>query len=129
MELKGGTASARLSNRFSDYDPESLPVSLVENKCGKGYAILMTNLEYPYGPAVPMYQMLVREIFTASHRAADIKVYGGDALRFSVYEGGKVYLLNTDFDNRIGATVDYGDQKATFTLEPCELKVVEQGAT
>ena len=127
VALKGGTASARLSNSFSDTLPESLPVSLVENKYGNGYAILMTNLEYPYGPAVPMYQMLVREIFTASHRAADIKVYGGDALRFSVYQGGKVYLLNTDFDNRIGATVDYGDHKVTFTLEPCELKVVEKG--
>ncbi|MBQ2743162.1 MAG: hypothetical protein IJF32_10210, partial [Oscillospiraceae bacterium] len=76
--------------------------------------------------AVPMYQALVREIFTASHRTAPIKVYGNDSLRFSVYEGDKVYLLNTDFDNRITATIDYGDSKKSFTLEPCEFKAVEK---
>jgi hypothetical protein len=85
VELKGGTASARLSNTFRDLAPESLPISLVENKCGDGYAILMTSLEYPYGPVAPMFQALVREIFTASHRKAHIKVYGADSLRFSVY--------------------------------------------
>ena len=126
VELKSGVAAARLSNTFSDKDENAMPISMVENKCGDGYAILMTNIEYPYGAAVPMYQALVREIFTASHRTAPIKVYGNDSLRFSVYEGDKVYLLNTDFDNRITATIDYGDSKKSFTLEPCELKAVEK---
>lgn len=125
-KLTTGVASARLSNKFRDYDIEAMPISLVENQCGKGYAILMTNLEYPYGAAVPMYQNLVREILVASHRSADIKVYGGDSLRFSVYDGDKVYLLNTDFDNQITATIDYGTRKVKFTLEPCEFKAVER---
>lgn len=124
--LTTGVASARLSNRFRDEDIEAMPISLVENQCGKGYAILMTNLEYPYGPAVPMYQNLVREILIASHRSADIKVYGGDSLRFSVYDGDKVYLLNTDFDNQITATIDYSTHKVKVTLEPCEFKAVEK---
>ena len=124
VTLTTGVASARLSNMFTNRDIDSLPISLVENKCGDGFAILMTNLEYPYGAAVPMYEMLVREIFNASHRTADIKVYGGDALRFSVYAEDKVYLLNTDFDNPICATIDYGDHEVHFTLEPCEFKAV-----
>lgn len=125
-KLTTGVASARISNKFRDYDIDAMPISLVENQCGKGYAILMTNLEYPYGAAVPMYQNLVREILNASHRSADVKVYGGDSLRFSVYEGDKVYLLNTDFDNPVAATIDYGTHKVRFTLEPCEFKAVEK---
>ena len=125
-KLTSGVAAARLSNKFRDMDVEAMPISLVENQYGEGYAVLMTNLEYPYGAAVPMYTNLVREILVASHRSADIKVYGGDSLRFSVYEGGKVYLLNTDFDNQITATIDYGTHKVKFTLEPCEFKAVER---
>ncbi len=126
VTLTTGVATGRLSNKFGDTDESAMPVSLVENKCGDGYAILMTNIEYPYGAAVPMYQTLVREILTASHRCADVKVYGGDSLRFSVYEGDKVYLLNTDFDNDITATIDYGTHKVKFTLAPCEFKAVEK---
>lgn len=125
-ELTIGVAAGRISNTFINKDENEMPISLVENKLGDGYAILMTNLEYPYGAAVPMYQNLVREIFTASHRTADVKVYGGDALRFSVYDGDKVYLLNTDFDNRTTATIDYGKDKIQVTLEPCEFKPVEK---
>ena len=73
-----------------------------------------------------MYQALVREIFNASHRNAHIKVYGADSLRFSVYEGDKVYLLNTDFDNSIFATIDYGTHEVEHILKPCEFKVVEK---
>ncbi len=124
--LTTGVATGRLSNDFIETDEEAMPPSLVENKCGEGYAILMTNIEYPYGAAVPMYQALVREIFTASHRCADVKVYGNDSLRFSVYEGDKVYLLNTDFDNDIVVTIDYGTHKVKHTLAPCEFKAVEK---
>ena len=124
-KLTTGVASARLSNRFCDKDIDAMPISLVENKVGEGYAVLMTSLEYPYGASVPMYTNLVREILVASHRTADIKVYGNDSLRFSVYEGGKVYLLNTDFDHKIDVTIDYGTHKKEITLEPCEFKPVE----
>lgn len=126
VSLTTGVGTGRLSNWFIETDIDAMPISLVENKCGEGYAVLMTNLEYPYGAASTVYQNLVREILTASHRTADIKVYGGDALRFSVYEGDKVYLLNTDFDSPIFATIDYGTHKATFTLEPGEFKAVEK---
>ena len=60
----------------------------------------------------------------ASHRSAEIKVYGGDKLRFSVYPDERIYLLNTDFDCKIFATVDNGVQKREFVLEPGELKSI-----
>lgn len=126
-ELTTGQATAKLSNTFwNKNDADLLPASLVENKCGDGYAILMTCLEYPSGAGFSMYQSIVREILTASHRNSDIKVYGGDSLRFAVYDRDKVYLLNTDFDNKIFATIDYGTEKREFVLEPCEFKAIER---
>ena len=125
-KLTSGVAAARLSDTFANDDIDSMPISLVENKCGEGFAVLMTNLEYPYGAAVPMYQTIVREILNASHRTADIKVYGNDSLRFSVYQDDKVYLLNTDFDFKMNVIIDYGTYKREVTLEPCELIAVEK---
>ena len=126
VNLTTGVATAKLSNKFVDDDEASMPPSLIENKCGEGYAVLMSSLDYPGDGAAQMYQAIVGEIFTASHRCADIKVYGGDSLRFSVYEGDKIYLLNTDFDCDIVAIIDYGTHKEKFVLEPCEFKVVEK---
>lgn len=126
VELTTGQESARMVTTIRYVEPETLPISLVENKCGDGYAVLMPNLEYPSGAGFAMYQALVREIMTASHRKADIKVYGSDRLRFTVYENGKVYLQNTDYDNKIFATIDYGTHKVEIMLEPCEMKAVDK---
>ena len=126
VELTKGCASARLSNAFRDFDETAMPISLVENQCGEGYAILMTALEYPFGAIAPMYETIVREILTSSHRCADVKVYGNDSLRFSVYEGDNVYLLNTDFEKGISVTIDYGTHKKDVSLKPCEFKAIEK---
>lgn len=122
VSLTTGVPTGRLSHAFVDKD--EMPPCVVENKQGKGYAVLMTTLDYPSGAAYPVYRTLVREILTASHRLADIKIYGGDRLRFTVYEGNKVYLLNTDFDCPCPAVIDYGTHKKTFLLEPMELRPV-----
>ena len=121
--LTTGVATGWLSHAFEDKG--EMPASVIENKYGDGYAILMTTLDYPSGAAYPTYRTIVREIMTASHCEADIKVYGGDRLRFSVYEGNKVYLLNTDFDCPCPAVIDYGTHKTIFLLEPMELKCVD----
>lgn len=124
-KVTGGKASALLSHSFNDLDESIMDVGIVENQYGKGHTILMTTLDYPSGATYPVYRTVVREIITASHRAAEVKVYGGDKLRFSVYEGNKIYLLNTDFDCVTQAVIDYGDRKKTFLLEPMELRAVE----
>ena len=126
VTLKGATPSGRLSMRFEEKDIDAMPTWLTENKLGEGYAVLMTSLDYPSTCGYTAYKTVVREMVTASHRQAPIKVYGGDKLRFTVYEGDKVYLLNTDFDCQIQAIIDYGTEKRKFTLEPRELRAVER---
>ena len=125
-ELQTATAVGVLSRRFLEKDEENLPVWLAENKLGEGYAVLMTSLDYPSGSGFSAYKCVVREMLTASHRAADIKVYGSDKIRFTVYEGDKVYLLNTDFDCKSHAVIDYGEEKREFILNPREILAVDR---
>ncbi len=126
VKLTTAAGTGRLSQRFVEEDKEAMPVWLAENKVGKGYATLMTSLDYPGGCGYTIFKLVVREMLTASHRQCPIKVYGGDKLRFTVYEGDKVYLLNTDFDCPIHAVIDYGNEKREFTLKPREFKPVER---
>ena len=124
-ELCGGVVASYLSQAFSESDNSDGRTAMVEHKLGDGCAILITGIEYPgNGPLYSMYKAVVRELMTASHRACDVKVYGNDRLRFSVYEGNKVYLLNTDLDNEIIVTVERDGNKEKFTLEPGELRGV-----
>lgn len=122
-DVTSGVSTGRLSHAFADVD-EMLPY-IVENQCGQGYAVLMTTLDYPGGAAYPVYRTVVREMLAASHRRADVKIYGGDKLRFSVYEGNKVYLLNTDFDCRTDAVIEHDSKKTQILLEPMELRTVQ----
>ena len=124
-ELCGGVVASYLSQAYSESENSDGRTAMVEHRLGKGCAILVTGIEYPgNGPLYSMYKAVVRELMTASHRECDVKVYGNDRLRFSVYEGNKVYLLNTDFDNEIIVTVDKNGNKEKVTLEPGELKSV-----
>ena len=125
VEMDGGYVAGRLSQDFFDKDFEGNPVAIVENNYGAGHTILMTSFDYPNRTAYPAYRAIVRELLTSSHRAADVKIHGGDKLRFTVYEGNKIYLLNTDFDCKVEAIIDYGTEKKSFILEPLELKIVE----
>lgn len=126
VTLCGAQGTGILSETFWDKNTEGCKVWLTENKVGNGYAVLMANLDYPSANGYTVYKNIVREILTASHRQARIKVYGGDKLRFTVYEGDKIYLLNTDFNCKTHAVIDYGDEKREFILEPCELKIVDR---
>jgi len=129
VELTTAESRGKLSQTYmQDECPlDELPIWYTENKLGKGYAMLMTTTDYPSGRGYSIYRLIVRELLTASHRAAHIKVRGGDKLRFTVYEGDKVYLLNTDFDVPTVAIIDYGNgEEKRFILEPLELKPVER---
>ncbi len=129
VELTTAVSKGKISQSFAqnECDLSELPIWYTENKLGDGYAMLMTTTDYPSSKGFAIYRLIVREILTASHRAAPIKVYGGDKLRFTVYEGDKIYLLNTDFDCKTVATIDYGDGDVReFILNPLELKPVER---
>ena len=124
-ELKGASVASYLSQAYSESSNTDGRTAMIENKLGNGYAMLVTSLEYPgQGALYVMYKAVVRELITASHRACDVKVYGSDRLRFSVYEGNKVYILNTDLDNDIIVTVEKNGEQAKYTLKPSELKAV-----
>lgn len=110
--------------RYTKEQIDSMDPWLTEHKLGDGYAMLMTCLNYPGSSGFSAYKAVVRELMNLSHREAEIKVYGGDKLRFSVYKGERIYLLNTDFDCKIFATVDNGKEKREFVLDPGELKSV-----
>ncbi|MBE6965335.1 MAG: hypothetical protein E7441_04790 [Ruminococcaceae bacterium] len=107
-------------NRISD-----LP-TVIENRIGEGTATLVTSINYPGHPALfPLYRSIAREFVTASARTCDIKVVGSERVRWSVYEGNKIYLLNTDYDMPVTVKVISGEKEQLITLESLELKALE----
>ena len=109
-------------------DMSLVPV-LTENKYGDGYVMFMANSEYPGAPEVyPLYKMVVKQILSASHRTADVKVIGSDKLRFSVYDNGdsyKVYIFNSDFNIESKAIVLYKDQRIEKVIDSVGLEIIE----
>ena len=100
--------------------------TVIENKLGKGVATLVTSLDYPGHPAaLPLYRTLVREMVSASARSCDIKVIGSDRVRYTVYEGDKIYLLNTDYDMPVIIKVCKGEREETLTLDSLELRILQ----
>jgi hypothetical protein len=125
-ELTTAKPVAVLSNSFVEAANTNGAVAVLENKLGEGCAILLTSLDYPgAGQTYSLYRTIVRELLSASHRNADVKVLANDKVRFSVYEEGDVYLLNTDFDVPGVAKVEKNGKTVTVTLEPCELKHIK----
>lgn len=124
VELCGGFEAASLSDDFSA--PQSPLPAVVENRLGKGTATLVTSLAYPGNPALrPLYRAVMREFVSASARNCDIVVIGSDRLRYSVYENGRIYLLNTDYDLPITVKIIKGEKETVLTLEALELRAVE----
>lgn len=109
-----------------DYDGKATLPYVIENKVGAGTAILFTTENYPGNPALaPMYRAVLREMLTHSARACDVQVIANGALRYAVYEGGKMYLLNTDYDMPITAKITYGGKTTEITLNPLEMKTYQ----
>lgn len=125
FHLSGGRTCAYINSTFESPEPDDIPM-LIENSVGKGIASLVTSVNYPGHPALyPLYRALVREWITHSNRICDIKVLGSDRIRYSVYEGNKIYLLNTDYDMPIYVNVIKNNQETLVKLESLELKIME----
>ena len=119
-----GTMVAYLADSFA-CRPAG-PAAVITNRLGSGTATLVTSINYPGAGALqPLYRALVREFITASARRCPVKVLGSDRLRWSYYEGGKLYLLNTDFDLPMTVRVISKGRDQQLTLEPLELKALE----
>jgi hypothetical protein len=118
------TVSAILSNSFVDKG-ETTP-AVIENKVGKGVATLVTSINYPGNPALtPLYRTMMREFVTASARGCEVKVTGSDKVRYAVYEGNKMYLLNTDYDMPASVKITFNGKEQIVTLDSLELKAIE----
>lgn len=116
--------TAYVSGSFDKSSPE-LP-AVLEHRIGKGVATIVTSLNYPGNPAVyPLYRAIIREIITSSARECDIKLIGNDRVRYAVYEGKRIYLLNTDYDMPASVTIICDQAKKSYTLEPLELKILD----
>ena len=95
VELCSAKPAGYLSDSFWGYGNCS-DFSVVENKIGLGQVITVTSTNYPGNLALyPLYRALVREVISASSRNCNIKVIGSDRVRYAVYDGGKMYILNT----------------------------------
>ena len=124
--LTDGRAAAVLDDGFAPPVTDDLPIALTEHKLGKGYALLLTTMDYPGAGAVyPVYKTIVKCLLNACHNSCDITVRGSDKLKFSVYEGGRVYLLNTDFECEIQAFLQYNGKEHELRLKPCEMKAID----
>lgn len=99
---------------------------VIENKVGDGVATLVATECYPGNPDVSiLYRAIVREMITKSARDCEIQVISNGALRYSVYEGNKIYLLNTDYDMNIDVEIRFNSKLTAVTLKPLELKAIE----
>ena len=119
--------TARVVGHASDcfWNDPAIVASVIENQVGEGLVTFVTSKDYPGDPALyPLYSALVREFITASARNCDIKVISGDKLRYAVYEGNKIYLLNTDYDLPITVKVIYNGEERLITLDSLELKTL-----
>ena len=118
-----GYAVGESQNHFSNRTL-NLPM-VIENKVGKGVATLVTAENYPGHPALyPLYRAIVREMVTQSARECELQVISSGALRYAVYEGGKMYLLNTDYNLPIFVKIKKGDQEQQIILDSLELKSI-----
>ena len=115
--------TAYISDKFCK-DEVKFP-AVLENKIGKGMATLITSINYPGNPAqYPLYRAVVREMMSASAKECDIKVVGSDKVKYSVYAGKKVYLLNTDYDVPMVVKIMYNGKETTVMLDSLELKAI-----
>lgn len=126
LELVGARAVGTASDSFWSDPP--LFETVIENKVGDGVVTFVTSKDYPGALALyPLYNALVREAVSSSARECDIKVIASEKLRYTVYEGNKIYLLNTDYDLPITVKIIYGDKEELITLESLEMKTVTLG--
>lgn len=127
VELNGAKVYAQLCDTF-DPVKDTSPVLLTEYKLGKGVSMFLTLEDYPGNPtAYPIYKKVVKELLTASHRNALVKVYGSDKVRFTVcFDKDKinVYLLNTSFDLPSSVGIIYNGKTTFITLDALELKSI-----
>ena len=105
---------------------EHSPIAMIEYQIVKCSTMLLTTKEYPgHGAIYPFYRMLVRNLLNHCNQNSDIKIYGSSKLKYAVYEGNVVYLLNTEYNQDLEVVVQWGEQEESYVLKSGELKRIE----
>ena len=126
-EPTDGTVIATIENSFHFVGNPGFP-SIIEKKLGKGHVILTLNSSYPGRASIyPLYSMLVKSLMHVGVKQASVRVIGPDTLRYTVYEDGSVYLLNTDLDTDYTVELIDGDKSERIHLDSLELKHIKLG--
>ena len=124
-EITDGTVMTTIEDSFRYVGKPGVP-TIVEKKYGKGNVILMLTTCYPGRNSLyPIYSLITRALMHKDVCRASVKVNGPDTLRYSVYEDGSVYLLNTDYDTEYTVSVIYGEKCERVSLKPLELKHIK----
>jgi hypothetical protein len=125
MKLELTTAKAVGSASDSFYADPLLFETVIENRVGEGLVTFVCSKDYPGATALfPLYNALVREQISSSARECDIKVVASEKLRYTVYEGNKIYLLNTDYDLPITVKIIYDGKERLVSLDSLEMKTI-----
>ena len=126
-EPTDGKVMATIENSFHFVDQPGIP-SVIEKKLGQGNVILTLNRCYPgRGSIYSLYRMMVRSLMHLGVLNAKVRVIGPDTLRYTVYEDGSVYMLNTDFDTDYTVTLIDGDRRERIHLDSLEMKHIKLG--
>ena len=103
--------------------------AVIENRCGKGYTMLLTTTEYPgHGAIYPQYRAMLRALLRSISASDPIRVLGPDTLRYTVWGEDTLYLLNTDFDVPAIVRIQKDGTEHRVTLEPLQMKKVRISA-
>ena len=129
VQCDGAHAVARYCDSFEPAKDDAM-IAMTEYKLGRGTAMFLTNLDYPgAGGCYPFYRMIVKQLLCAFHSKAEVKVFGSDKVRFSVFEdkdgGFTLYLLNTDLCCPITIGVIFKGDTKYYTVAPCDLVTVK----
>ncbi len=126
IDAKTAVPAALLSDCFVKKE-ENVP-ALMENRYGKGRVITLLTVNYPGNNAVyPVYSRIVKCISDAVKRKADVKVCAPDDITYAVYETDTkvtVYLLNTNYDCKMIASVSYNENEKETVISPMELTAI-----
>ena len=123
--LTDGVVMATIENSFRHVGRPGT-AGIIEKRLGSGTVIFTLNSCYPgRNSFYPLYSLLVRELMRKGTADAKVKVCGPDTLRYSVYDDGSVYLLNTDYDTEYSVTVSHYGEEEKVHLLPLELKHIK----
>ena len=127
-EIEVHEAKVLCQSKGTYHTPDIYPTGpvLVENRIGKGTALLITSWCYPGSKEMELF---VRELLKdiSAGEQGRIKLSGSDMIRYAVYEEDgltTIYLLNTDYEAPASTNLWIGKKVVSnVTIDSCEMRI------